>query len=422
MIKISHSRNSLRVFFVVFLMCVSSVLVAQEAIGSIDSLTIPIKTERNLRIIPLPAIGYNPTSGFMIGVAPSLTWTLGDPKTTHLSSALATLIYTSKKQFLFTCKSTAFLDGDSWELLGDWRYFITSQPTYGLGTGPQSARLASNGFEYDDNLYSSPVEDEQMMDFNYLRLHETFLKRIGDTRYYAGLGYHLDIHSKIDDNLLNLESDPEVITSHYAYSIENGFNPEKYTTSGLSLNGMLDSRDNVVNPYSGQYAFLSFRVNPDFLGSTKTSSLLWAEYRHYFILSKARPRHQIACWAYGNFVTSGDVPYLDLPALGWDQFGRSGRAYTQGRFRADNTLLYVEAEYRFPLMKNNDLIGGVVFVNATTANNPDANISIGKYIDPAAGVGLRVMINKKTRANLCLDYAIGMYGSSGFYFGMNEAF
>ncbi len=413
----------IKILFLTILFLFSISLAAQEAaVSGIDTLKVPtLKKEKNLRVIPLPAIGYNPTSGFMIGVAPSLTWTMGNPETTHLSSALATLIYTSKKQFLFTCKSTAFLDGDSWNLMGDWRYFITSQPTFGLGSGPQSAKLVSTGYEYNDNLFSQGIPSDQMMEFDYLRLHETFLKRFGDTRYYAGLGYHLDIHSKIDDQQLRLDTVPPTITSHYAYSEKYGFNPEKYTLSGVSINGLLDSRDNVVNPYSGQYAFLSFRMNPEFLGSSQNSTMLWAEYRHYFILNKERPRHQIACWAYGNFVTSGNVPYMDLPAVGWDQFGRSGRAYTQGRFRGED-LMYAEVEYRFPLMKHNDLLGGVVFVNATTANNPDSKIYLGEYITPAAGIGLRVMVNKKTRANLCLDYAIGMYGSSGFYFGINEAF
>ncbi len=65
----------------------------------------------------------------------------------------------------------------------------------------------------------------------------------------------------------------------------------------------------------------------------------------------------IGFWTYGWFVTSGDVPYMDLPAVGWDQFGRSGRAYTQGRFRGED-MWYGEAEYRFPLQKTKETLGG----------------------------------------------------------------
>jgi outer membrane protein assembly factor BamA len=84
-------------------------------------------------------------------------------------------------------------------------------------------------------------------------------------------------------------------------------------------------------------------------------------------------------------------------------------------------LVYNEIEYRFPLQKNNDLIGGVIFLNATTASN-QLNIPLFKYLDYGYGAGLRVMISKKTRANLNIDYAFGEYGAQGFYIGLNEVF
>ncbi|MEN8228995.1 MAG: BamA/TamA family outer membrane protein [Bacteroidota bacterium] len=377
--------------------------------------------EKNLSIIPLPIIAYNPTTAWMFGLAPGASWFLGNPSNTSISSALGSVIYTTKKQLILTAKSNVFLNEDSWNLMGDWRYFITSQPTYGLGTGPQSGKPIGTGIEYEDGLFSQPIADAQLMEFNYLRFHETVLKRIQDTRFFAGLGYHLDIHSKIDDNLLNLDTVPQILTSHYTYQTIHGISTEKYILSGISLNALYDSRDNAVNPYSGRYAFANLRINPTFLGSDKSSSILWLEYRDYLHLSQERPRHLIGFWTYGWFTTSGDVPYLDLPAVGWDQFGRSGRAYTQGRFRGED-LIYGEVEYRFPLQKDKELLGGVLFVNATTAGNRNGEIDLFQYLDYAYGFGLRVMINKKSRTNLALDYAFGKYGASGFYLGLNEVF
>ncbi|WP_340114633.1 BamA/TamA family outer membrane protein [Maribellus mangrovi] len=387
--------------------------------------------EKNLSIIPLPVIAYNPTTAWMFGVAPGVSWFMGDASNTSISSGLGTLIYTTKKQFMFTAKTNVFLEGDDWNLLGDWRYFITSQPTYGLGTGPQSTKPVGQGIEYDDGQFSEPIPDAQMMEFNYLRFHETVLKQIEDTRFFAGLGYHLDIHSKIKDNLLDLDADPPIITSHYGYQTLTGFSSEKYTLSGISLNALYDSRDNAINPYSGRYAFVNLRVNPEFLGSVKSSSILWMEYRDYIHLNPERPRHLIGFWTYGWFVTSGDVPYLDLPAVGWDQFGRSGRAYTQGRFRGPD-IVYGEIEYRFPLQKNKETFGGVLFINATSGSNRAgsknttgsnlADINLFEYLDYAYGTGLRIMLNKKSRANLNLDFAWGKYGASGFYLGINEVF
>jgi hypothetical protein len=379
------------------------------------------KKEKNLSIIPLPVIAYNPTTAWMLGVAPGVSWFMGSPSTTSISSGLGSFIYTTNKQWIITAKTNVFLEGDSWNLMGDWRYFITSQPTFGLGTGPQSAKLVGTGIEYEDGLFSDPIPEGQMMEFDYFRFHETVLKRIQDTRFFVGLGYHLDIHYHIQDNLLKLDTVPPAITSHYGYQSLQGFSAEKYTTSGISLNALLDSRDNAINPYSGRYAFINLRINPGFLGSDKSSSILWLEYRDYIHFSQERPRHLLGFWTYGWFVTSGEVPYLDLPAVGWDQFGRSGRAYTQGRFRGLD-LVYGEIEYRFPLQKNSELLGGVLFVNATTASSRSGGVDLFQYLDYAYGLGLRVMINKKSRANVALDVAWGKYGASGFYLGINEVF
>lgn len=115
---------------------------------------------------------------------------------------------------------------------------------------------------------------------------------------------------------------------------------------------------------------------------------------------------------------------MGLPAIGWDQMGRSGRAFPQGRWRGDN-LYYVEVEYRTPLpilKKKPDLLGAVVFANMTTASSEDNNISLFQYLEPAAGLGLRVMLSKKTRTNLTLDYGWGPNGAGALYLNLNEYF
>ncbi|MBS2100294.1 BamA/TamA family outer membrane protein [Carboxylicivirga linearis] len=396
-------------------------LVCLSLFISINSIKSQDKKEKNLSIIPLPVIASNPTNGFMYGLAPGASWYMGDKLNTSISSGLGTVIYTTNKQLIITAKTNVFFSNDKWNLLNDWRYFITSQPTFGLGTGPNSNKVVDGGFEYDDNQFSQTIKTAQQMEFNFLRLHQTLLRKHQDTRLFYGVGYHFDYHYKVVDNLLDLESDPPVLTSHYLYQKAKGFSDTEYTTSGVSLNVLFDSRDNAINPYSGRYAFVNLRINPEFLGSDQSSSILWAEYRDYVHFSEERPRHMLGFWTYGWFVTSGDVPYLDLPSVGWDQFGTSGRAYTQGRFRGED-LWYAETEYRFPLQKNKETLGGVVFVNGTTASSRTNNINLLDYLDIGYGAGLRVMINKKSRANLTIDYAFGEYGAQGFYLGLNEKF
>lgn len=251
------------------------------------------------------------------------------------------------------------------------------------------------------------------------------MKRYHDSRFFAGIGYLLDVHYSIEDGYSEAVPDSASVTSNDSYSETYGFDPDEYLLSGISLNALYDSRDNPVFPAKGLYAFASFAINQEFLGSDQNSSLLWLEFRNYLRLSQKKPRHVLALWTYVNLETSGAIPYLDLPAVGWDQFGRSTRGYKQGQIRGFD-LLYAELEWRFPLpvvvKKLPDLLGGVVFLNASTATNPEADIYLFNYIDPSAGLGLRIMLSKKSKTNLTLDYAIGKYGSSGFYLDFNEAF
>lgn len=379
------------------------------------------KDNKKIKIIWLPVLASNPANGFMFGVAPSSNWLIGPAETTSYSTALGTLIYTTKKQFLFFLKGSVYFKDNKSILMQDVRYFKTSQPTYGLGTGDGSNTLASDGFEYEDGNYSAGIDEAQMMKFNFFRLYETYFKRVNDKGFYLGLGYHLDIHSNIEDELLDQESDPQVITSHYAYSLKYGFNPEKYTLSGVSANALYDTRDNTVSPYKGMYGLVTLKVNPKWLGSSKSSSTLWTEYRTYFNLKKERPRNLLAVWAYGNFLLGGDLPYMDLPALGWDQFGRSGRAYPQGRFRGQS-IVYTEAEWRFPLQREKERWGGVLFLNGTSATNKDADINMFENINTGYGLGVRFMLNEKSRTNICLDYGFGNNGAHGFYLSVNEVF
>lgn len=377
--------------------------------------------KKKRKIIWMPVLASSPANGFMYGVAPSSNWLNGDPSNTSYSNLLGSIIYTTMNQFLFTAKGNIFSAGNESILMQDIRFFMTSQPTFGLGTGPNSAKLASNGFEYDDGKFSKGIDEAQMQKFNFFRIYETYFKKVNDKGLYGGVGYHLDRHWKIEDDLLDLESDPPVITSDYAYAVANGFKSDSYTLSGISANILYDTRDNTVSPYKGNYALATLKYNPTWLGSTKESSSLWSEYRTYFNVQKSEPRNVIAWWLYGSFELGGTLPYLDLPALGWDQFGRSGRGYPQGRFRGQS-VLYTELEWRFPIRTHSEKWGGVAFFNATSATNDDAEIGLFDEINKGYGVGLRYALDKESRTNLALDVGMGDYESLGIYLSVNEVF
>jgi len=372
-------------------------------------------------ITPLPVIGQNPAWGFMYGAAVSTSWYMGDPSNTNISSVLVGATLTTKDQFLGTIKGIAYFNENKWKLDIDWRFLNTSQPTYGLGTGPQSAKAVGQGFEISEGVFSAPIPDEQLMLYNFNRFHQTLSYGLKNN-FYVGIGYHFDKFTNIRDNMLDTIADPKVITSFYAYNKSNNLSQTESTLSGVSANLSYDTRDNVNSTYKGRYALASFRYNPEFIGSDVNSSSLWLEYRDYYAIKNYK--NIIAFWAFGNFQTSGTLPYMDLPALGYDQMSNSGRAYAQGRFRGQS-LIYTELEYRrilFGTKNNPDMFGAVVFANATTASNTDQKIDLFNYVDPAFGLGLRIMVEKKSRTILAIDYAWGAYGASGFYLALNQAF
>lgn len=364
----------------------------------------------------LPVVGYAPANGFLIGAAVSITRLVAKPPT-NLSSGMLNFQLTSKKQFIINARSKIYLKENIWFLQGDWRILFFAQPTYGLGININEGNkflIHVNGLETEE----TPAEEP--MRFNYVRIYEDVVRKIGKGNWYAGAGMAVDIHYSINDQKLNLDADtaPLYITNHYAYSVLKGFDTNKYYTSGLNANILTDTRDNIANPYKGYYSSLSFRHNPEFLGSTQQSTMLLYDLRYYLGLSKLNPRHVLAFWSYGNFVTGGEVPYLALPSIGWDTYNRSGRGYIQGRYRGLN-MVYAEAEYRFPI-SDNGFWGGTAFVNTTFAESTTQKLF--EKTAPGIGAGIRMKMDKRARINLTVDLGYGLDNSSGIYFNLQEAF
>jgi len=222
------------------------------------------------------------------------------------------------------------------------------------------------------------------------------------------------------DEKLSLLPEDTLLTSHYVYNKFYGFDLARYYSSAINLNLVYDTRDNMINPYKGIYALLSYRGGLKLLGNKQNSSFYEVEFRGYQPLSNRIPRHVIAFWLLGNFAPEGEFPYLMLPATGYDQRGRSGRGYIQGRYRGNN-LVYGETEYRFPLSKTGSAFGGVLFVNATTTDNPVKGHHLFDAVKPGYGFGLRIMADKRSRTNLSIDFGFGD-NSVGFYLAASETF
>lgn len=371
-----------------------------------DSVLVLKPTKTHFFLI-IPIIGSQPATGFSYGAVTQYTFKGKNPDDKYSSANLGAT-YTEKHQVLINVKNSVMLNNNKIFLSGDWRFYIFSQPNYGLGTDIIPPKTRDEDF--DLNALKEP------MNYNYLKFHQTVSWEIKNN-YYVGAGVHLDWYTTITDENLDIANGQ--FTNHYNYSKKYGYNENEYFVNGLSLNLLYDSRDNQINTNHGMFANINYRFNPALSKNQHASNVLFMEYRYFLPLSKYNEQHVFSVWATGQFVTVGTVPYLNLPSLGWDQRSRSGKGYTQGLFRGQK-MVYFESEYRFPISCNR-LISGTVFTNFTTASDKDRDIRLFQYIQPAVGVGLRVLIDKATRTNLVLNYAWGRH-SKAFYLNAGESF
>lgn len=337
----------------------------------------------------LPSAGYNPAYGTYFGASVAIGGWLGDPKTTTISSGSAGVTYSTTEQLTVQFKSDFFTPHNKLDFKSDWRYLDTSQPTYGLGP-----------VEAADSSYP--------MDFVMWRFFETAYLRVHQSSFYVGLGYHFSRYQEIVDH----RADQGEITPFVAYELGN---PDQTTSSGLSANVLYETRDNPINATKGTYWNASLRCFAEGLGGDDTWQQLWSDLRVYPHWPRDG-RNVLGLWS-SLWLTFGHAPYLDLPAIGWDTYGRSGRGYVQGRLRGESQI-YNEVEYRVPLTRD-ELLGAVGFfsLTATTAGGSAFNRA-----DPGGGVGLRLKFNKRTATNLTIDMAWGLEQPARLFLGMQEAF
>lgn len=372
------------------------------------------KIDKNSFMMIVPAIGSNPSMGFFFGGVMQLAF---KPKGSERLSMLSTgIVFSTTGQTNFNGKSNLYLLNDKLFVSADFRLARSSESTYGLGIDPKRGFSGDGGLGlngYETNI----VDSAQPLTFSNIRFNGTASYEVKNNLFF-GIGLNIDQYSKIDD--ISLDIPNLVLTEHFKYSTREGFDPKAYKVNGWSLNAVFDTRDNLANAYKGVFANINWRWNPEWMGSDKNSSILYYEFRTFHSLSEKRKRHLLGFWLFGQHLTSGTLPYLNLPAVGYDQRNRSGRAYTFGRFRGED-LFYTEGEYRFPISKCSGILGGVLFLNTTSTSDRFKGTNLFQHFQWAYGTGLRIMLDKKTRTNLTIEAAFGRK-SSGFYINATETF
>lgn len=342
----------------------------------------------------MPTIGYTQQTRLLGQVAGNLAFRRPQA---NMSTVLAALSYTQNRQLILTVTNFVWSPANRTNWTGDWRIMRYPQNTFGLGMRTSRGQFV-------------------VMNFNYLRLYQSVLRRVGK-QLYLGPGIQLDDHW----NIVSQGPDGQRVTSISGYT--RGINGRSLSV-GPTLNLLHDTRRNAINPSQGTYLNLVARANTRLLGSDATYQTLLLDARTY-LHPAPTSANVLALWSYSAITLHGSPPYLDLPSTGWDTYSNVGRGFIQGRFRGKN-LLYAEAEYRFAITPNR-LLGGVVFANAQTASEntrPALSVLDARFVrvTPAVGAGLRISLNKVSRTNLSIDYGVGADGSRGLAFNIGEVF
>lgn len=358
-------------------------------------------------IIVIPNIAANPSIGAQIGIKAVAGRKLGNDPNTLLSIAATSASITTKGILYFYINHNIYTIGNKWNIQGNLVAAKSVTPDYGMGIGK-----ANEGSETERAL-ANPERIGRALHSQYYNFREKIYKEVSKG-LFAGAGVSFDIRRKITQN-----DTSDQLTPYNIYSDEHGFSRDHYMANGLLFDVQYTTRDNQNRAYKGIYANAGFRFNQTWMGSSKDAVQFTTDFRKYFSLSLSHPEHVIALWNWGSYIVSGAVPYLELPGTGKDPSFRSGRGYTVGYFKGTQ-YNYSEIEYRFPIMRNH-FISGVAFMNVQTAND-ESGTKLFQVWQPGYGAGLRILLNKATRTNLCLDYAFGKFGCKGFFLGLNEAF
>ncbi len=350
-------------------------------------------------LLVTPFLNYDPVTSVIFGVGLLTSIFRGDPQSTFPSTVQAGASISLEEQISVGTKFDAYTNGNRWFFQANAAWAKYPQSVYSLGTdSPDSSKLGVD-------LYIPKI------------LLSAYHQVLPDL--FAGIGLHYV--TRTDIRPMGKAGPRWDQSAFVQYSRDSGLDLKTQTSAGLSGNVLIDRRDNPVNASRGWFANASYRsFFKDLLGGSSNWQEVYLDLRTYGSLD-LNGRHRLALWLYGDVVAGGVAPFFDLPATGSVPRGRAGRGYDGNRFRGDR-MAYAELEYRVTLTRNG-LLGAVAFVNTESFGTPEAGGE--DLLDNYAtgfGMGLRILVDKRAKSNLCLDVGFGEDGSRGIWAGFQETF
>ena len=403
--------------FLLFFGIVTSPICGQNPVSdSLDKST-PLPGYKKLDIFP--AISYSPETKLTLGVIgiAYLDFRKGDAGT-PLSYVDFLAVYTLNKQILLESRWEVFTHQRQWRTRGE--LLLQRYPDRNYGIGNDASVLVE---EVDEGGTRDTV--------NYLHFNSNRIKfspvvlRKMRQNLYVGLQSDLEYLFKYDE-----------LPYQYSYLTADSNKikdvPVAGLRSGIGFQILYDTRDNLINPLKGTFIEFNDRYYAKWLGSDYTFSYYSLELRQYFNTwsNQTLALRGMASLEY----TDEEVPLRALSRVGGHKFIRG---YFKGTYQ-DHHMLAFETEYRLPLWREGqkfrswhvwERLGIVGFLGGAQVFRNGEAVSFDHF-NLAAGGGLRILLNQKSRANLRIDYAVALRDDSdgpgkrqsGFYFFLGEAF
>lgn len=383
-----------------------------------DSLTQPRPPRDYKRLDIFPAISYAPETKLTLGAIGIYYLDLrkGD-KATPLSNIEFLGVYTLAKQAVVESRWEVFTHRRKWRTRGELLLQHYPDRNYGLGN--------------DASVLLVEMDDKGTADtLNYLNFNSNRIKfspavlRKVRPNLYVGLQSDLEYLYRYEE--------PDAFRYLNADSVRIKNLPVTGLRSGIGFQVLYDSRDNVINPLKGAFLEFNNRHYGKWIGSDYTFNFYSLEWRQYI---NPWRNHTLALRGLASLEYTDDaVPLRALSRVGGHKFIRG---FFRGTYQ-DHHLLAFETEYRLPLWREGQpsklwqvwkRLGIVGFLGGAQVFHDGEPVNLSRF-NLAAGGGLRILLNKTSRANIRIDYAIALRNDSdgpgkrqsGFYFFLGEAF
>jgi hypothetical protein len=334
------------------------------------------------KFIAAPVFTYSPETSFAFGTGAKYLFKFnGSGEETRVSNMPITLQYTLNNQFFLFSGFEVFTNQEKWVIEGN--LLFQNYPRLYYGIGNKTSKSAEEQYDY----------------YQFL-LEPIFLKQMLHRYLFIGMGFRYN-------RIFNTKIEPEGLI---ATMRPDGFDGS--TSVGAEVAMLFDSRSNILNAQDGWYFELTHGVYGNVLGGTNQFNLTRFDLRHFFDVSP-KNTDVLAFQILGQF-SRGNLPFSEFSFFGGSEIMRG---YQEGRF-VDRDLLATQIEYR----KNfKDSRWGLVGFIGTGDVYRNVNQFQFKNLKANYGAGARFSIDKKENLNLRFDVGFGE-GTSGFYFGIAEAF